>query len=45
MDNQFLRFFFVVRINNSPLSKEKSKDLDRYINMTFFNMEENWYKK
>ena len=36
-----LRFFYVLR-KPDGLSKQESKDVEKYINMTFLQMEEDW---
>ena len=42
MGKNKLRFFYVLR-KPDGLSKEESAEVETYVNMTFLQMEENWY--
>ena len=42
MQNNPFRFFYVIR-KPQGITKQQSSEMDKYVNMTFLQMEEDWY--
>lgn len=44
LHNQKIRMFYVLRLPGG-VPKDASAEIDKYINMTFLQMKEDWYTK